>query len=98
MKFYDFTDFEYYALIWANDKYDALKKYNDEVCNIFDAGQYKKYPTKVDVDVIADNLLKGLAKSGIDDDDFRNGAVKESLYKIITSGETQVILIDPNLA
>jgi len=34
MKFYEFNDFEYYALIGASTIEDAMKEYTDIICDI----------------------------------------------------------------
>ena len=89
MKFYHFEEarFDYDAIIWAENKQEALKKYREDVCDVIPREHYR--PRKIDVDIVFQMMVD------IERDDDRevraHGEIGE-LYKIITSKEPIVVL------
>lgn len=88
MKFYKFdgAEFEYMAIVWAQDEEEAEDKYEDDVCSI---GYVDGEPSVIDVDEVFQLMID----NGFDGDKDRMaiGQIGE-LYKIITSKEPIVVL------
>lgn len=97
MRFYDFDGSEYTALIWAKDKEDAIKKYNVEVCD-----DCKVICAESDIDIVRGCMIKNITKQlqNYCEDaakELATGAADKYLLNIISSGYTQVVLLDANL-
>ncbi|KIS21773.1 hypothetical protein [Clostridium botulinum] len=69
MKFYEFNDFGYYALIGANTKEEAIKYYEKTVCDIADNDGEPMELTKDEALERVMNAMNGeLSKSDIEKD------------------------------
>lgn len=87
MKFYEFNDAPYYALICAKTEEDALQHYDEVVCDIND----DFFPNEITEEDVRTRLLQ--LEENVED-------YKEALYDLtyaIKNESTTLILIDGSL-
>ena len=98
MKFYEFNgDFPYTAIIYAKNKEEALKIYQEQVCEL-DKEELSLMPRIVDVDVIAKEIREDATKGNFPElDDAKIHGIGNWFFDILTAEEPFVVFIDSNL-
>lgn len=91
MKFYEFNDFPYYALIVANDEEEAMEIYVNTVCDLDDDDEYGE------PEEICNTLGFVLWIMGTQEDDLSFEEVEEEFHQICSNKEGQLLLVDNSL-
>ncbi|MGL4108345.1 hypothetical protein [Clostridium sp. LP20] len=94
MKYWDFSKYEYYALIGADTEEKALEEYQRTVASI-GCGDGGLKPTIVTEEYARDLFCKCMVKQGEEDKTFDEFVKEFDEYK--KSGESITILIDSGL-
>lgn len=100
MKFYEFNDYEYYALIVAENLDNAILGYNEVVCDIYEK-EKELEPDVISIDKALDRYKKGIIKGCKTEEDKIKDFYKTidyyKEYVLNSDGEYICLLVDVGL-
>ena len=91
MKFYEFNDFPYYALIVAKNEDEAMKIYINTVCDLDEDDKYGE------PEEICNTLGFILWIMGTPEEDMSFEEMEEEFHNICTNQEGELLLVDSSL-